>query len=527
VKLLFSTSHFGFLRNFEFAIRELARRGHEVRLLADRRDALGGTRMIERFQAEYPDRIAAVQAPKLKDAALGNTPWQPLGSALRLSQDYWRYLHPRYAGSPKLTARAKSQAPPIASTLAGLPGLGSQAGLRAMRAVVSAVERSLPVPADVVSLLETERPDLLLVTPLLYFGTQQVDYVRAARQLGIRTVLGVGSWDHLTTKGLIHEIPDRVIVWNEAQREEARDIHGVPPERVTVTGAQAYDHWFAARPSTTRTGFCARAGLDAARPYLLYLCSSPFIAPHEVGFVERWLAGMRASASPELRRAGVMIRPHPQNVAQWESVDVSSYGNVAIWPRGGANPVDEEARADYYDSMHFSAAVVGVNTSALIESGIVGRMVFTVLDPEFAGTQEGTLHFRHLQGVNGGLLHTAPSLEAHYAQLDDLLAGRTAVDDKARRFVEAFIRPRGLAVNAASVFADAIEEEAARGPVPARRPGGAKSIAAPFWHALLRPLALGAQAAAARRREEARSKEALRAKDAQPFRDKDAPEEAR
>ena len=53
----------------------------------------------------------------------------------------------------------------------------------------------------------------------------------------------------------------------------------------SVTGAQAYDHWFAIRPSTTREEFCARVGLPPDRPYLLYLCSSPFIAPREVEFV--------------------------------------------------------------------------------------------------------------------------------------------------------------------------------------------------------------------------------------------------
>jgi hypothetical protein len=317
--------------------------------------------------------------------------------------------------------------------------------------------------------------------------------VRAARQLGIRSVLAVGSWDHLTTKGLIHAAPDHVLVWNDAQRTELEEIHGIDPDRVTVTGASAYDHWFVASPSTSREAFCARVGLAPARPYLLYLCSSPFIAPDEVGFIERWIAGARASG-----------------------VDLSRFGNVAVFPRGGANPVDREARAEYFDSMFHSAAVVGVNTSGLIESGIVGRMVFTVLDEAFAGTQEGTLHFRHLQTVNGGLLHVARTLPEHYAQLADLLAGRTAVDDRGRRFVEAFIRPRGLDVPAAEICADALEAEGRRG-------GTREAARAPVWRALLTPLAKGAQAASVRRRESLR-----RQKVEQGFRDKDAAaEEAR
>src|SRR3712207_6916201 len=47
----------------------------------------------------------------------------------------------------------------------------------------------------------------------------------------------------------------------------------------------------------------------------------------------------------------------------------------------------------FYDSLHHAAAVVGVNTTAMIEAAIVGRPVLTVLDDAFALTQRGTLHF--------------------------------------------------------------------------------------------------------------------------------------
>ncbi len=270
-------------------------------------------------------------------------------------------------------------------------------------------------------------------------------------------MLAVGSWDHLTTKGLIHEVPDEVIVWNEMQREEAAALHGVEPSRVIVTGAQAYDHWFVQQPSVSRTEFCRKVGLPDDRPLLLYLCSSPFIAPYEVGFVRRWIAAVRASADPTLRRAAILIRPHPQNADQWKDVDPSAVDDaVALWPRAGANPIDRQARADYFDSMYYSVAVVGVNTSALIESGIVGRPVFTVVDKDFADQQEGTLHFQHLKNVNGGLLSVGGTLEEHVGQLARAVRGEYD-PGKGRAFVEAFIRPHGLAVPAAERFVDAID----------------------------------------------------------------------
>ena len=144
-------------------------------------------------------------------------------------------------------------------------------------------------------------------------------------------------------------------------------------------------------------------------------------------------------------------------------------------------------------------------------------MVYTVLDEEFASTQEGTLHFRHLQSVNGGLLHVARALPEHYTQLADLLTGRTAIDDRARRFVEAFIRPRGIDVPAAEVFADAIGAEGSLGGVTPQGDGAL----APLWRAVLSPLAAAAQVAAHRRREATR-----RQKIEQTFRDEDAAEQA-
>jgi hypothetical protein len=238
-----------------------------------------------------------------------------------------------------------------------------------------------------------------------------------------------------------------VLVWNEAQKDEAMALHGVPAECVRVTGSQAYDHWFATAPSTTREAFCEQVGLDPGQPILLYLCSSSFIAPYEVGFVRKWVAAIRASSDPRLRRAGLLVRPHPQNADQWRGVDLAAeFGQAAVWPRGGMNPIGGSARSDYFDSMYHAEAVVGVNTSGMIESGIIGRPVYAVQVDEFASTQDGTLHFQHLKNVDGGLLHLSSTLDEHVEQLVRLPSDGEAGRLKARRFIQAFVRPHGLDV---------------------------------------------------------------------------------
>ena len=485
MRLLFSLGSFGFLRNFEPALRLLAERGHHLHLVAERKDAVGGSRTLDALTADFPDRVTYEYA-----GGRNSSPWQALGASLRLSLDYWRYLDARYDRSPSLRARAERQAPPLARRLPRLPVAGSRGAMRIWRRVVRWLERAVPPGDGADRILRDRRPNTLLVTPLLYFGTSQVDYVRAARRLGIPSVLGVGSWDHLTTKGLIHEAPDRVVVWNEMQRREAAELHGIDPATVIVTGAQAYDSWFVQQPSVARDEFCRQAGLPADRPLLLYLCSSPFITPYEVGFVRRWIAAVRSAPDAGLRRAAILIRPHPQHAEQWQAFDAGEHDAVAVWPRGGANPVDRQARAAYFDSMYYSVAVVGVNTSALIESGIVGRPVFTVLADEFADQQEGTLHFQHLKHVNGGLLHVAGTMAEHLVQLSGVVRGGYE-GGKSRAFVEAFVRPFGLSAPAAVRFADAVETAASSRPQPAPA-----TISLQVRRLLLRPLATMASAAA-------------------------------
>ena len=67
------------------------------------------------------------------------------------------------------------------------------------------------------------------------------------------------------------------------------------------------------------------------------------------------------------------------------------------------------SKEDYFESLHYSAAVVGLNTSAFLEAAIVDRPVHTILAPEFSDNQQGTLHFHYLLNVGGGVLRTSTS----------------------------------------------------------------------------------------------------------------------
>jgi hypothetical protein len=154
------------------------------------------------------------------------------------------------------------------------------------------------------------------------------------------------------------------------------------------------------------------------------------------------------------------------------AVDVSGLGNTVVWPGADMTvPLEVEHKADYYDSIFHSSAVVGVNTSAMIEASIIGRPVLAVLEPEFHDSQLGTFHFSYLLESSGGAVRVARSVQESFAELSAILAGRAGDDSaRARRFVTDFVRPHGIERPATPIFVETLEQLATTSVKPERDP---------------------------------------------------------
>ena len=480
MKILFLMDSPEYLRFYDSVIEELAARGHDVTLAVSHgreRKPVG----LEGLQA-YADRVRVAGVVPEHEGMWGNVAYR-----LRGVMDFARYFHPAFAAAPALRARMKRKALPRAyQWLDAIPRLPSWT-VRLVQQSLMACDRAIPVSRAIAEFLRRESPDVLLVSPLVTAASEQVDWIKAARACGIRTAVCIASWDNLTNKGLLRIEPDLVVVWNDAQKREAHEYHYMPLDRIATTGAQLFDRWFTRQATRDREAFCARVGLADASPFLLFTGSSSFISRSnvEVPFVRRWIEAVRSSDDPEVRDMPILIRPHPYNCHEWESDPAADLPGVAVYPSRRYNPVDEQNRADFFDSLYHCAAVVGVNTSAMIEAAILGRPVFS-LSQDFSSTQEGTIHFHHLLPENGGFLRVAADIETHVRQLRDCLRDPDGARAETQRFVASFIRPHGVERPATPVFADTIER---LGAAPA--PGAA---GVPVWAYALRVPLLAAAA---------------------------------
>jgi hypothetical protein len=454
MRILFLLNNVSKSRHFEGVIQLLAERGHTIILAAERQRNRPlwlpkNLTYVNRdlIARRAPGRIEVTPCPVRRVDR-----WRDVAPALRNARDYLRFMDPRYGHAGKLERRSAGHAPAAwVRFVQARPWVAAR--WRMLARLFAAAETAIPTETLFDLYLRYEQPDIVLVTPLVDYGSYQTDYVKSAHRLGIPVVFVPFSWDNLTNRGLIRVAPDRILVWNEIQKREATDLHDIDESRIAITGAPRFDEFFAMQPSTTRAQFFASVGLDAAKPAVLYMCSSEFVAPYEVDFVRRWIQALRQSADPVVRSAGVIVRPHPAHLKPWKNVTLES--QVALW----SGKENMNADQGLYDSLFHVAACVGLNTSAMIEAGILGKPVFTLVTDEFAGGQEQTFHFHYLRASNGGLLTEARTLDEHVEQLARVLRGEDHAA-RTRQFIEHFVRPHGLDIQVAPRMVEEIERAA-------------------------------------------------------------------
>ncbi len=469
MKILFLLGAASRIRNFDHTIVALAEHGHDVRL----------TGRLRKGSFELPPSVQRARVSGRVNPTERTDEWRDFVDLLRGARDYIRYFDPRYAQATRLVRRAYEIAP-TEFVLFCERHPWVKRHWQAVSRVLAFCETLIPTDPSFEAFLREEEPDLVLVTPLVTFESYQTDYVKAAHRLGLPVAFIPFSWDNLTNKGLMRIHPDRVLVWNDVQRREAIELHGCAPDSVVVTGAARFDDFFAGTPSTTREAFFAQHGLDPSRPLALYLGSSQLTGPNEMELIRRWAEALRGSDDDVVRGCNILIRPHPALSESWVSVDYADLERIAV-SRHASRGADQ----DLFDSLHHAHVAVGLNTSAMLEAAIVGRPVLTIEADEFAGTQDGTVHYHYLLPENGGFLRVASTLQQHVEQLAAVLRAPEAARAELARFVGTFIRPHGLDQPVTPLLADAIERFGGT-PAPAPVTAAAGDLAR---RAVLYPLA--------------------------------------
>jgi hypothetical protein len=441
MKILCIFPHIGFFRHADSIVRQLCLEGHKVKLLFGElnKDKPGITdRGVQAFLNDFPQSSSGWLVERQGF-------WRKVTYPVRQLTNYRIYLNPQHP-NPAMRIRWKphfrSLEWKLISSRMGERVLAS----RAADSFLKQVEQSI-LPDGTVSLeLVNEQPDIVFDMTNLVFNALDIEYQKAACALKIPLVMAIASWDNLTTKGTFHAMPDLVCVWNQGIADEAVNLHHIPRDRVVITGAPVLDYLFACRPTLDRQTFYEQAGIDPSREYVLYLCSSVQIAGDETSFVRDFAENLRNF--PATRDTIIMVRPYPMNAPIWKDFKAE---NVVVWPPKGELTDIPTTRQNYFHSMFYSRAVVGVNTTAMIEATVVDKPCVTILTERYQATQTGRGHFHHL--LKADFLEVAHGFGESSDVIAHILAGEDVKAGNRRKFVREFVRPCGLDRSVASLFA--------------------------------------------------------------------------
>ncbi len=434
MKVLFvglGRSHF---KCYESIIRQLIASGHELRfvLRKDAKDTKPASE-LDRFVAEFPNIPVDYQkgdkvGPTLELLAALRT----VSCYLRLSNNSEFYLNRRI---PKPIRKSKFW--PILRRLLKISFVAKLLGV--------VVEAMLPT-REAEKYIRKFSPDVVIASPANGKLLFEAIFLKAARKLGIKTAVSVLSWDNLSTKSMFQTTPDKLLLWNQAHIQDATQFHQLPMDKLAVIGSPYFDCWFDTKwKEMSYPEFCGLVGLDASKPFILYLVSSANIAKDETWSIEE-IAGKLKNTDMQ-----ILVRPHPENFVNVERL--VGMDNMAVYPKPGV-AADKRLDMMYY-SLKYAKAVVAINTTAMLESMIFDTPVITILLPEYKDTQEGALHFQHL--VNSEAMYVVENASGVAAVLGKLENGDDPKKPLRDKFVKDYIRPYGRDVSAARKAVEVLE----------------------------------------------------------------------
>ena len=263
-------------------------------------------------------------------------------------------------------------------------------------------------------------------SPGLIFS--EIPFLRTARRRSIPAIAVDLSWDNLTNKFFPPRQVERLLLWNSSMRDEAGSLHGYDAQRITVTGVPQFDTYFRG-PRSTRSDFCARAGLDPGRRIvtLATIPSSKF--PHHGFVIDRVLDAMASGAIRE--PIDLLVRLHPRDderhyerYAGTPHVVVEKPFRRTATRSGDGMDIDFMAENTRHlaDTLHHSDVVLNVASTMAIEASIFDTPVIQIgFDGRPSSNRElvewhyGSTHFQKV--IRSGAVRVAQSS----AELIDLI----------------------------------------------------------------------------------------------------------
>ena len=259
--------------------------------------------------------------------------------------------------------------------------------------------------------LRKNPPSVLLTTGPFQF--EQPAIVANAKNLGIKTLALIPSWDNISTKNRMVLKCDGYIAWSNQTKSELHEYYPFTRNRpVYVVGAPQFDVFFQERFRQSREEFCATQGVRPEVPIILYAIGSPnFLSGERYGalrLAERIDRG-------DLGDVQMIVRPHPihdneemvelfRPFAPRIVVQKTATAGTSLTARSQ----DQGQIAEWVNSFRHADVVVNLSSTVTVDAAIFDRPIVNLDYDPAPGSRDQEL----VKEINHRWTHFKPVAES-------------------------------------------------------------------------------------------------------------------
>jgi hypothetical protein len=241
------------------------------------------------------------------------------------------------------------------------------------------------IPDDYASVLfEKYKPDLLFAPGM--FSPEDTRLLKQAKKRGVKTVATAKSWDVLTTKAFTRVKADRLLVFNEINRDEAIRLGDYNQDKVVITGFPQFDAYAAHGLALDRADFMRAHGLDPEKEFVFFSVPGDW----KTAYTNDILTDLsnRISAGAFAKPLQILAQIHPKYPSSTEGLTIP---HVIVRRAGTFAKGDTETSIDVgvtsvvafsftnkdiqqlYNAMYHSVVTVNVESTLTLDAAALDR----------------------------------------------------------------------------------------------------------------------------------------------------------
>ena len=217
------------------------------------------------------------------------------------------------------------------------------------------------------SFIEKNQIDKILATSSNLRFSGQEFFICSASSNKIPTYGMILTWDNVTTKSIMLNVPDKIFCWNQFHQTNLINKHSISANNIIQVGPIYFEKWLKLRPEEVSS--------PKKEFNILYLGSSANITGKEERLLERLIfIAEKFFSNNNKRKLQISYKSHPAKKIKLNSIyNAKNYDDFGLTVK----LEDEKQLAQMFAQQDL---IIGVNTTALIEATFVNKNVFTLMD---------------------------------------------------------------------------------------------------------------------------------------------------